>query len=285
MRQEDLVISACMAINPSMSLDEIRTHANTLRPHVHAVQLGDNWHSAGHMDGVVVASILRQDELDTVVHLSGRDRNRIALQSSLLAAAATGITSLLLSRGEKLPERLRGKVKGVFDTRGSQLYDLARKVGSNAGVPGDAGFYVGTYAPVINPPEDWEGKQIREKVDAGVNFLQTRPCLNVEMLRCYMRAMVARKITHRAPLIVEIPVISSAESAETIRKICPGTRIPARIIKQIDAASDPVAAGIDASAAMIRETVRIPGVSGVNIVYESDPATVVAALEAAGVGN
>jgi len=255
-----------------------------LEPVVHAVQVSDNWRAEGHMDVLAIASILLQQGIDPVVHLTCRDRNRIALQSCLLGAAGLGVSSLVLSRGQKLPDDLRGKLKGVFDTQPTQLFELAQKLGAGNDDLDNKGFYFGTLVPVIKPQADWRAAQIKQRVESGVRFVQTRPCLNIPMLFSYMKGVVRLKLPHRVAFIVELPVLTSAESAQEIQASHPGVRIPAKLVREVAAAGDPRRKGMEIAADALAEIASIPGVSGVNILYDGQAAIVADVVNTAGIG-
>ncbi|MGI9236201.1 MAG: methylenetetrahydrofolate reductase [Woeseiaceae bacterium] len=280
---EDFVVTATLPLRPSTRAKQIRTQLDELMPLLHAIQIGDNWRAEGHMDVLVLACLALQQGIDPIVHLSGRDRNRLALQSSLLGATGLGVSSLILSRGLKLPDRLRGKIKGVFDTEPAQLFELAQQVGENSDELADRGFYLGMFAPVIKPSTDWRAAQIHQRIEAGVRFIQTRPCLNIAMLRSYMQGVVRLKVPHRAAFIVELPVLTSAGMAQELENLYPGVRIPNKLARQVAAAGDPESTGIKIAADALSQMASIPGISGANILYDGDPAIVVAVVNASGI--
>jgi len=282
---QDFVITATLPIRQTTIRTQIQKHIDGLKPLVHAIQVGDNWDAEGHMDVLAIASLLLQQNIDPVVHLSCRDRNRLALQGSLLGAAGLGVTSLLLSRGQKLPERLRGRVKGVFDTKPAQLFELAQRIGKGSDELNDGGFHVGTAAPAMNPKEGWRAAKIHQRIDAGVRFVQIRPCLNIEMLRSYMHGIVGLKLSRRAAFIVDLPILGSIEAAQELRASHPGVRIPKKLISRIAVADDPRRAAIEVSAEALGQMASIPGLSGVNILYDGDPTSVADVINAAGIGS
>jgi len=153
-----------------------------LAPAVDAVQVIDDREAAGHMSSLAAASIILRHGVDPVVHLTARDRNRVALQAELLGAAALGVTSLVISRGEKLSrkEYLRGK--GVFDTNETRFIGMAGRINEETALISPPGFMVGTYVTVFDPAASWEATRIVESLDAGVNVLYTQPCLNMRLL-------------------------------------------------------------------------------------------------------
>jgi len=253
---------------------DIKTRVEALKPVVDAVQIGDDRAAAGHIDPLAVASILIGLGVDPVLHLSCRDRNRIALRGSLLGAALIGVSSVMLMQGKKLPDTLRGKMKGVFDTRAPQLIEMARHIGDNHTLVSPPGFCIGSYVSIVRPDADWKAEKVLETIDSGANFLQTAPCLNLGMLRAYMEKLVALKVLHRAPVIVEVPLLSSVRMAKDIKGSRPGSRIPEKVMRTLAGAKNPDVDGFRLCRDTIVEMKSIPGISGVNIVYAGDSGAV-----------
>lgn len=280
-RTEDFVVTATLPVSPDMTRATIQTELEVLQPLLHAIQIGDNWRAEGHMDILALAAIALDQGVDPVVHVTGRDRNRIALQGALLGIAGLGASSVILSRGQKLPETLRGKVKGVFDTEPGHLFETARRIGEDLVSPAGASLYIGTFAPVMNADPDWRANKIIERLDSGVRFIQTRPCLNIKMLRSYMDGIVRLKIPRRAAFIIDVPVVTSASMPRWVEDTFPGVRIPADLVRRISKHKDPQQAGIAVTADVVRQMATIPGVSGVNLLYEGSADIVAAVLSAA----
>lgn len=281
-RENDFVVSAEPLLSPNLTAADVRHHIETLRPDVDAIQIGDNRAAQAHMSPLAVAAIALSLDLDPVVHVTCRDHNRLALQSLMLGASALGVSSLVLARGQKVPAELRGKVKGVFDTTVIQLLQMAQIVGNNTNAEN---FFVGSYVPVIKPKAQWTAAQVVERISAGSSFLQTRPCLNVKILRTYMQRVVAQKLLHRVAFVVEVPLLSSTAMVEQIKTGSPGSLLPQRLINRVVNAANPAAEGITLLGEVLTEILDIPGIAGVNIVYDGEPEKVLEALRAASLGK
>jgi methylenetetrahydrofolate reductase (NADPH) len=281
-RQKDLVVTADLPLQPTTTAEEIEAMVAELAPAVDAVQVIDDREAAGHMSSIAAAAIVLRHGVDPVVHLTARDRNRIALQAELLGAAALGVTSLVISRGEKLSRKefLRGK--GVFDTNETRFIGMARRISEETALISPPGFMVGTYVTVFDPAESWEAARIVESLDAGVNVLYTQPCLNTRLLGTYMAKLVEKKILHRASVIVEVPLLDSHESARDYKKHNPIALIPEETTKRIMDAEDAAAEGFSACVEVLRELRGIPGISGVNIRHAGNATAVAAAIATAG---
>lgn len=269
-------------MQPMTSVDDIEQSVDVLSSFADALHVVDDREATGHMSSLAAAAIALRNGCDAVLHMTSRDRNRVALQADMLGAAALGITSLVITRGEKLPREdfLRGK--GVFDTQESRLMAMAKRISEESTLVSPPGFVIGTYVSAFSPAEDWEATRIGQSIDAGALFLQTQPCLNARVLRNYAEKLVELRITHRASLIVDIPLLASAEIARELKKKRPGRLIPDDAKKRLAAATDELETGVSLCSAMLAEAAKIPGVSGANIRFEGPADQAVAALAAVG---
>ena len=156
-----------MSLRATTTSAEIRENVNTLAPVVDAIQVPDDFAAVGHMSPLAAASIVLQSGLDAVVQLTGRDRNRIGLVADVLGAAALGVTTLILSRGEKFTDSAIVRSKGIFEITAAQLTELASKIGAEQSLVSGPGFYIGSLITVFQPPEDWDAVRVSEKIDSG----------------------------------------------------------------------------------------------------------------------
>lgn len=267
---------------PASTASQIIAAVEALRPSVDAIQVADDRYAVGYMSPLAAAAIILDNGLDAIPHVSCRDSNRIALQADILGAAALGVTSLILVRGEKFTDTPALRAKGVFHVTETQLIQMATLVGTEKSLVSDPGFHIGSVVTAFKPEKNWEAKRIREKIDAGTSFLQTQPCLNIGLLRTYMQSLVERKVMHRAAVIVEVPLLTSQKAAKDIKANYRGATIPEVTIRRILQAKDSVEEGVTICAEMISELAAVPGVAGVNIQYEGDTKGVVAAIRQAG---
>ena len=261
--------------------DAVIRQAESLASVVDAVAVTDCPQGILHMSGLAAAAILMQRGLDPVLHLAARDRNRIALQSDLLGAAALGVTSLLLQRGDRLPKNAQPSVTQIFDTGAKKFLATAKQLSNFRAAQGEAELFLGTMATVFDPPDDWQPTELIAKIDAGAQFVQTQACLNLELLRRYLKALVAAQVTWRCHVLVSVPVLTSAESARWLFENLRGDLIPERLVKQFADAKDPKSFGVRQCAETIRALREIPGVSGVNLSTTGEAEDIVAAVHQA----
>ena len=89
-----LVITA--EINPPASCDpaELVAKAAPLKGLADAVNVTDGAGARAHLGALAAAAVLQQNGIEPILQFTCRDRNRIALQSDLLSAAALGVVRL-----------------------------------------------------------------------------------------------------------------------------------------------------------------------------------------------
>ena len=77
-------------VTPPLSCDpaDLLAKAEPLAGLADAVNVTDGASARAHMDAIVAATILLRHGIDPILQLTCRDRNRIALQSQLVGAAA-----------------------------------------------------------------------------------------------------------------------------------------------------------------------------------------------------
>jgi 5,10-methylenetetrahydrofolate reductase len=281
-RRKDFVITAELPLTADQSMRELHANLAVLRPVVDAVQVGCGEGVDMEIASLAAATIARESGVDPIVHLSSRDHNRIALQNDILGAAALGVTTLIPRRGEKLPSTLRGRVKGVFDTKVAQLLTIAKLIGENSRfVEGD--LFLGCLVSAFRPEEDWRAKRVQDKLDAGAGFLQTRPCAELDVIKNYVSKLVSLRLTHRAAIIIGVPLLISAAAARTIGDRHPGATVPDAIIGRLVEAADPRAEGVRLVAEMLSELALVPGVTGVAILDVDDVGAAAEAIRLSGV--
>ena len=278
-RCKDFVVTAELPIVADQSMRDLQNNLSVLRGVVDAVQIGCNESVDVQLAGLAVARVAVESGIDPVVHLSSRDRNRIAMQNDILGATMLGVSTVVPRRGEKLASTLRGRVKGVFDTKVAQLLTIARRIGENSRFV-DGELLLGCLVTVFRPEEDWDASRVTEKIDSGAGFLQTRPCADIDRVSEYVSKLVSLRLTHRAAVIACLPLLLSEARARTIVERYPGAIVPEELIMRLAADNEPREEGIAMLAELLSELARVPGVSGVAIVDVADVDDVEAVAEA-----
>src|SRR5258707_11579222 len=105
-------------IAPPVSCDaaDLMAKAAPLKGLADAVNVTDGAGARAHLGSVAAAAILIQEGIEPILQFTCRDRNRIALQSELMAAAALGIRNLLFLKGDDPKQGDQPHPKPVFDS-------------------------------------------------------------------------------------------------------------------------------------------------------------------------
>jgi len=281
LKTKNFVLTAHVNLAEAPDAESLIRQGEILRPVVDAVQLTDS--SQMHMSGIAAAALLIQQGIDPIVHMTCRDRNRIALQKDLIGAAALGVTSVLVMRGKEIPDGGKVGVRNVFDTPALEImaYIQSLKQAEDASLVSN--ILVGAKAEIFDPDADWTPDNLIRKCDAGTNFVQLQICFDMGVVRNYMARIVASKLTRRVNFIMALSPLPSADAARWVRDNVRGALVPQTIIERMDQTSDAEREGIEICAELLQELATIPGVSGATLLTLGDLETIPAAIEASGV--
>ena len=282
LRTQDFTLSAELKLDSGSTPTSIVDQAQVLTSMVDAVQVTDNPGGRVHMSPLVAAGILLDRDIDPVLHVTCRDRNRIALHSELLGAAALGVTSLLLMRGQKFPADYPSKAATVFDWGARKLIADAQALQSDPKNANPPQFFIGSIATAFNPTRGWQPEKIAAKADAGVKFIQTQLCFDIDLIKRYLAGLVAAKLIERINVIIGIAPIPSADVGEWLANNLRGTVVPDAIMKRLKRSSNPQREGIEICAEMLQELADVPGVSGANIMSFGDAHGIAEAIKLSG---
>ncbi len=154
-------------IAPPVSCDarRLRRKAAPLKGLADAVNVTDGAGARAHMSALAAAAILIGMGIEPILQITCRDKNRIALQSEMMGAAALGIRNLLLLTGDDPKAGDQPDTKPVFDIDSKTLIETARRLRDDGTLPtgrkvgGKAAFFLGAADMPIDPPAGWQPKR------------------------------------------------------------------------------------------------------------------------------
>ena len=283
--QRDFVVTAECFLKPETDAEAIRIQADLLRSHVDAVLLTDNQFGALHISTVAAARMMLDNGIDPVVQLSCRNRNRISLLADILGAAALGVTSLMLLRGNRIPKNVEPRPKLVLDVNATELIAIAAGLQSDERLKAFPDLFIGGAMAPHEPKADWIPRKLLAKTDAGAHFIITYTSMDIDLLRRFMKRLVATQLTRKAAFVVSITIFTSAAEAQWMRDNRPNVLIPDAVIEKLDKAIDPRQEGLAICAEQLAALANIPGVSGANIMATTDMSLIPEAISAANLGE
>ena len=280
LRQKRFVITA--EVTPPVSFDkaDLLAKAAPLKGLADAVNLTDGAGARSHLATLAAASILVQAGIEPIMQMTCRDRNRIALQSDLMGAAALGIHNFLMLRGDNPDAGDQPDAKPVFDVDPRVLLETARKLRDTGELPtgrkvaGSAHFFLGAADSPIDPKPDWQPTSLAGKIAAGAQFAQTQFCMDAGVVRRYVARLAEHGLTDKLSLLIGIVPLRSAKSALWIREKLFGAIVPQATVDRMEKATDPAAEGRRICVEMVQELAEIPGVAGCHIMAPNNDAAV-----------
>lgn len=269
-------------VTPPVSFDraEMIAKAMPLKGLADAINITDGAGARPHLGAVTAAAILVQEGIEPILQFTCRDRNRIALQGDLMAAAASGVRNLLMLRGDDPSAGDQPDAKAVFDLDARGLLETARNLRDKGELPsgrkvsGSAPFFLGGADSPIDPPAGWEPKGLLAKIAGGAQFVQTQFCMDAGVVRRYLARLAEHGIGDNLSILIGIAPLRSARSALWMKEKLFGTIIPDALVARMESAIDPVAEGRSICVETIRELAEIPGVAGVHIMAPNNDAAV-----------
>jgi len=211
-----------------------------------AVNVTDNQGANMRLSSLALAARLQQQGTETVLQLTCRDRNRMALQSDLLGAASFGIENLLLLSGDHSKFGDHPDSRPVFDLDSVQLLDMAAGLMAGTDMAGKSLDGVPEFFPgaAVNPaaePFELMFQKVAKKVDSGARFFQTQSVFDRETLERFMLAMQPLQV----PVIAGVLLIRSSRMARFLNDNIPGVQVPETLVQRLDSAEDPLAEGVE----------------------------------------
>ena len=251
-----------------------------------AVNVTDNQSSVMRMGSLPACIALQNAGLTPILQLTCRDRNRIALQSELLGAAALGIENILCLTGDHTRMGDHPGAKQVFDLDSVSLLHTACQLekgvdlGGNPLVGEAPKFAKGAVVSPCSDSVDAQLAKMERKVMAGAEYFQTQAVFDSEKFIRFMET--AKQFGKPVQLGIIIP--KGAGMAKFMNKNVAGIHVPEAMIGELAADKERAKAGItglEIAARIIREC--RPYCQGVHIMALGWESKVPQLLEMAGI--
>jgi len=272
-------------LNPPKGTDlsTLFKHAEALSGMVDAFNMTDSAGANMTMAPIAAAHLMLDRGIEPILQVTGRDRNRIALEGEVLAAAALGINNLLCMSGDPPGRGDHPDAKGVFDLKAETLLEAVKAMNSGTDMYGNElkgtpSLFAGA---VANPGSDDVEKELarmEDKVRMGAAFFQTQAVYDAASFEKFMETARGFGV----PVLVGMIVLKSARMAQFLNDKLPGVSVPQSIIDEMESAKDKSATSIQITARLIREMRGM--CDGTHIMAIGWESRIPAILEAAGVG-
>ena len=287
LRSDEFLVTAELNPPKNASASVVRRRAEALKGVVDAVNVTDSNRAIVTMAAIPAATIVRSAGLEPIVQMTGRDRNRIALQADVLGAAAIGIENFVFMSGDDPKLGNHPDAVNVKDLDGVGLIkmavamrDQARFLSGDEIKPATPKMVIGATASPFTKPMEVDVTKTLDKIAAGAEFLQTQPVFDLATFSRWL-VEVRRGGPRDVPILAGVLVLRSAEQAERLGKL-PGLVLGPEVERRLKKASDAAEEGIAIAIEMVKALKALPGVRGVHLYAIEWPEAVGRVVEAAG---
>jgi homocysteine S-methyltransferase len=193
-----------------------------------AINLAENPLARPRMGNIALGSLIQREVgIEVIVHVTGRDRNLIGMQSDLLGASLLGISSILAVTGDPATMGDHAGATSVFDLHSLTLIKLLSDMNSGVNAIGNplgsgTAFTIGA---AFNPNTGnmaVQAGRLRKKVANGARFTQSQPIYDPEILFAALEATTESPI----PFLPGIMPLVSERNAEYLNNEVPGITVP-----------------------------------------------------------
>ena len=253
----------------------IEKKAAILKGYGDAFNITDCQTAVVRMSSIASGRIVLDAGLEPIIQMTCRDRNRIAIQSDLLGAAALGAKNLLCLTGDHQKFGDHPMAKGVFDIDSVQLIQMVKilrdekKFQSGQELKAsEPRFFIGAAENPFADPFKFRAIRLAKKITAGADFIQTQIIYNVKKFKEWMTMVTDMGLHEKAFILAGVAPLKSAGMAKHMKYNVPGMDVPDEVMNRMTAASAAKKGkeeGIKICLEVIEEVREIKGVSGVHI--------------------
>ncbi|MEN8141758.1 MAG: bifunctional homocysteine S-methyltransferase/methylenetetrahydrofolate reductase, partial [Thermodesulfobacteriota bacterium] len=200
-----------------------------------AISLGENPLAILRADNLSLAHLItEQVDIETIIHLTCRDRNNLGLQSQIMGAHLLNIGGILAITGDPATSSDQPGVSGVFDVKSFGLIRMIDQFNQGHNLAGkemkaSTNFSIGGAFSFRPQRPEVQLRRLERKAELGLKFVMTQPLFSAAEVEQMMEA-----VSHLDILVLPgiFPLIS-ARNADFLHHEVPGIFVPEEIRKKL----------------------------------------------------
>ncbi len=205
-----------------------------------AITVAENPLAAPRLSNIALASLIRaRTNVEVIVHMTGRDRNLIGMQSAVMGLHSLGLDNVLAVTGDPPPSGGEERPSAVYDVRSFELISLLDCFNKGRNAQGEdmrmrANFCIGG---AFNPNTRniaIQVRRMRRKAELGAAYFLTQPVYSRQKIDEILEAV--RDVA--SPIFLGIMPLASLRNAEFLHNEFPGISIPETVRDRLRAAGD-----------------------------------------------
>ena len=242
----EFVVTAEVGPPKGIHLGHLVEEAKEYLSGITAVNVTDNQSSVMRTSTLATCAMMKNAGLTPIYQATCRDRNRLALQSDLLGAAALGIENILCLTGDHTKMGDHPGAKPVFDLDSVSLLYTAAQLEKGLDLAGNElvgeppKFAKGAVVSPISDSVDAQLAKMERKVMAGADYFQTQAVFESEKFIEFMEK--AKQFGKPVQLGVIIP--KNAGMCKFMNRNVAGVHVPQYMIDELAADKERAKAGI-----------------------------------------
>ncbi len=234
LQTKQFVVTAEIGPPKGTEIAKLQDNVSKLRSWVDAINVTDNQSAVMKLSSLAACRVVQEAGAEAILQVTCRDRNRLALQSDLLAAWVLGIRNVLCLTGDHVRIGDHPQAKPVFDLDSVQLLQVVGWLNQGrdcVGHPleGATDFFPGA---VVTPGAEPLAPQLlkfRKKIVAGAKFFQTQAIFDVDQLKRFLDAAQPDGI----PILVGIVLLVSPRMGQFLNENIPGVYVPESLLDRL----------------------------------------------------
>ena len=255
------------------NIEVVREKASRLKSYVDAINVTDNQTAIVRMSSIAACAHLCQMELEPVMQMVTRDRNRIALQSDVMGAYSLGIRNILCLSGDHQTFGSQPGAMNVFDIDSTHLIHTLRvmrdegKDMSGYELNGAPQMFIGAAENPFADPFEYRIIRLAKKAAAGADFIQTQCVYDMQRFKEWIRLATEQGLTEKVHILAGVTPLKSARMAKYMATKVSGITIPEAILERMEGTPKEKMAeeGIKICLETIQQLREIKGVHGIHI--------------------
>ena len=210
-----------------------------LKGRVDAVNVTDFQSAAVKASSLGMCIELLKLGLQPVLQMTGRDRNRIAIQGEMLSAGHFGVHNLLALTGDHTTVGDNPEAKPVFELDSVGILQVAEVLMGGHDLAGNdlqgaPEFFLGASVTPVFDPVEVQLIRMRKKIKAGAKFFQTQAVYSVDVMRKFKEETKDMD----AYVLAGIVPLKSAGMARFMTNNVPGIEVPQELIDRLNKAKE-----------------------------------------------
>lgn len=235
LRIDRFAVTAEFAPPKGTNMDHMRVCVRLVKGRIHAANVTDFQSAVMRISSLTACKVVMDEGVEPVIQITGRDRNRIAIQGELLSAGVLGIRNLLAVTGDHPQMGDHPNAMPVYDLDSVGILQVATTFMNGKDLEGNdlngrIEFFPGA---AVSPARETMMPQImkmRKKIAAGAKFFQTQSVFDLDLLRKFRE----RTESFDAKVLAGIVLLKSANMARFMNRNIPGVEIPESVIERLD---------------------------------------------------